>query len=336
MNLRRILIIQTAFIGDVILATPLIEKLHHYYPKADIDFLLRKGNESLLQGHPYTNKLLIWNKKQNKYSNLLKILSVIRKNKYDLLINIQRFASTGFISAFSKAKFTVGFNKNPLSFTYSQKVAHIVDVSHEVERNIQLIQGFTDEALVRPKLYPLEEDYQKVKEFKTGPYICLAPTSVWFTKQFPAEKWMEFIDSIPFNGKVYLLGAPGDKDNCEDIRRHCKNKQVVNLAGQLSLLQSAALMQDAILNYVNDSAPLHLASGVNAPTCAVFCSTVPQFGFYPLADFSKTVEIEEPLSCRPCGLHGYKACPLQHFNCAYRIKNDQLLDAFQLVMQNNA
>jgi heptosyltransferase-2 len=83
-------------------------------------------------------------------------------------------------------------------------------------------------------------------------------------------------------------------------------------------------MKGAIMNYVNDSAPLHFASAVNAPVTAVFCSTVPAFGFGPLSDVSFVVETDIPLSCRPCGLHGYKACPLGHFNCSI-IEKEKLL-----------
>ena len=64
--MQKFLIIQTAFIGDVVLATIIIEKLHSNFPDAQIDFLLRKGNEGLLQNHPYLNEVLIWNKKENK------------------------------------------------------------------------------------------------------------------------------------------------------------------------------------------------------------------------------------------------------------------------------
>ncbi len=106
------LIIQTAFIGDVILATPLIEKLGHCYPQASIDFLLRKGNEDLLKEHPYLRKVLIWDKKQGKYSQLLTTLKSIRLEHYDYVINLQRFFSTGIITALSGAKQTMGFAKN--------------------------------------------------------------------------------------------------------------------------------------------------------------------------------------------------------------------------------
>ncbi|MBC7848270.1 MAG: glycosyltransferase family 9 protein, partial [Chitinophagaceae bacterium] len=91
----------------------------------------------------------------------------------------------------------------------------------------------------------------------------------------------------------------------------------------------AALQQDAQMNYVNDSAPMHFASAMNAPVTAVYCSTIPSFGFGPLSDKRFIVEIEEPLPCRPCGLHGRPACPLGHFNCALKIKEEQLLRVLQ-------
>src|SRR5262245_35225491 len=113
--MQRILVVQTAFIGDVVLATGLVEKLHQHFPDARIDFLVRKGNESLLTNHPYLNEVLVWDKKKNKQRNLLKMLKRIRGNKYDKVINVQRFAATGILTAFSGGKETIGFDKNPFS-----------------------------------------------------------------------------------------------------------------------------------------------------------------------------------------------------------------------------
>jgi len=151
----KFLIIQTAFIGDVILATPLIEKLHHFYPDSQIDFLLRKGNENLLRNHPYVDNIIVWNKKQNKIKNLLKVIKRIRQKKYDYAMNLQRFASSGIITAFSGAKLKAGFNKNPFSFAFSRSFKHeIGNGKHEVERNLQLIEEITDASFYKPKLYP--------------------------------------------------------------------------------------------------------------------------------------------------------------------------------------
>lgn len=333
--MQKFLVIQTAFIGDVVLSTAVVEKLHQSYPQSKIDFLVRKGNEGLLKHHPFLNEVLIWDKKSKKYKNLLRILKQIRRNKYDVVINIQRFAATGFLTVFSGAKQIIGFDKNPWSFLFTKKIKHIISTKdnyiHEVNRNQQLIEHLTDAVAAKPALYPSPADYEKVKQYKSFPYICVAPASVWFTKQYPKEKWISFINKLPTNTPVYLLGAPSDNELCNFITTQSANKNVHDLAGKLNFLESAALQKDALMNYVNDSAPMHFASAVNAPVTAIYCSTVPAFGFGPLSDKSFIVETEEYLPCKPCGLHGYPECPLGHFKCAYTIKDEQLLGVFDSV-----
>ncbi len=327
-DLQKILIIQTAFIGDVVLATPLIEALSEAYPNIRIDVLLRKVNEGLLQGHPKIHKLLIWDKKQNKIKNLFGIISAIRKEKYDAVFNVQRFFSSGLITVLSGAKYTAGFDKNPLSFAFSKKLSHEINKTgtlHETERNLRLIEDFVKPTKAVVKLYPSQEDYEKVAPYKKEKYIVIAPASVWFTKQFPDYKWADFVKHLDKNMKVYFLGAASDKEMAEKIIRESECSFCLNLCGQFNMLESAALMRDAEMNYVNDSAPMHFASAVNARVCAVYCSTVPAFGFGPVSEQSFVVETEEKLQCRPCGLHGKSSCPEGHFDCANKIKTTQLL-----------
>jgi heptosyltransferase-2 len=328
--MQQFLVIQTAFIGDVVLATGIIEKIYRSYPNAAIDFLVRKGNEGLLNGHPFLREVLIWNKKQGKIKNLFKLLLTIRKRRYSKVINVQRFATTGFLTAFSKAEETIGFNKNPFSFLFTKKIIHRIGTSgqtlHEIERNNELIAHFTGPGVAGPVLYPSVTDKKNVVQFQQSPYICIAPSSVWFTKQYPAEKWIAFIKKLPAIYNVYLLGAPSDVDLCNEITKAVPNGKVMNLCGQLTFLASAALMKSAIMNYVNDSAPMHFASAVNAPVTAIYCSTLPAFGFGPLSSNSHIVETTQSLPCRPCRLHGRKVCPLGHFDCARLIQEEQLLN----------
>lgn len=325
--MERLLIIQTAFLGDVILATPLIEKWRQFYPEAAIDFLVRKGNEGLLEGHPHLRNLIVWDKKNKKYNDLLRVAREVRRNKYDVIVNLQRFASSGFIVANSGAALKIGFDKNPFSFSYTRKIPHIIGNGlHEVDRNLACIADYTDNERVAPRLYPLDEHYSAVALYQAEPYVCIAPTSVWFTKQFPLQKWAEFIDALPPGIQVYLLGASGDTAECESLAMRCSNPRVANLSGKLKPLESAALMKGARMNYVNDSAPMHMASAMNAPVTAVFCSTIPDFGFGPLSTVQAIVETTENLSCRPCGIHGHKACPKGHFKCAEIIQKEQLLN----------
>jgi heptosyltransferase-2 len=327
--MKKLLVIQTAFIGDVVLATALVEKLAQYFPDAQIDFLVRKGNESLLENNPHLHEVLAWNKKENKLRNLFSILRKIRKNKYDTVINLQRFFATGLLTAFSAAKKTIGFDKNPLSFLFSIKIKHLIGkvngIKHEVERNNDLIRSFTDDSFTRPKLYPSEKDTTTVAQYSHIPYVTMTPNSVWFTKQYPLEKWLELLNRFPVEYKIYLLGGKENIADCDDLKKRSSNANVEVLTGKLSFLQSAALMKNAVINYVNDSAPLHFASAVNAPVTAIFCSTVPAFGFTPLSDKSFIIETSEQLPCRPCGLHGYNACPEKHFKCALTIETDRLI-----------
>jgi len=323
--LKKILIIQTAFIGDVILATPLIEKLYDKFPDSKIDFILRKGNEKLFTNHPKLNKVFVWNKKQNKYKNLIKILKQIRSNRYDYVINLQRFATSGFLTFLSKGKIKIGFDKNPFSFSYNIKTKHIIgNGTHETERNLSLIDSITDNTKYLPRLYPEPSNLKKIKKYTTQKYICIAPASVWFTKQYPKHKWIELINALQ-EYTIYLIGAPSDNDLCNEIISKSTHKNISNLSTELSFLDSAALMKTAEMNYVNDSAPLHIASAVNANVTAVYCSTIPNFGFGPLSDNSLIVEVSTKLTCRPCGLHGKKECPKGHFNCAEKIQLNQLI-----------
>jgi len=334
--MKKILVIQTAFIGDVVLATSLIENLHQQFPASKIDILVRKGNESLFHVHPFLNQVLVWDKKNNKYHNWVALLFKIRSCKYNVVINAQRFAATGAWTALSKAKIKIGFDKNPFSFLFTHAVVHQFSEKgqHEIDRNHQLLSTLFEAKVAMPKLYPTESDEMAVIHYQQTPYLCIAPASVWFTKQFSLEKWVDLINALPFKGPIYLIGGPGDKLLCDQILQKINRKSVVNLAGRLSFLASAALQKKAVLNYVNDSAPMHFASAMNAPVVAVYCSTLPDFGFGPLSEHSFIVQTNEALTCRPCGIHGKKQCPLKHFDCAKTIKMDQLIAPLLQVEQH--
>lgn len=337
------LLIQTAFIGDVILATALVEHLHRTAPQAPLDVLVRRGNEGLLAENPHVRQVLVWDKKHRKYPNLLRLLRQIRRAGYGRVVTMQRFASTGFLTAFSGAPERVGFAENPFSRFFTRRVPHVIgDGTHEVARNLSLVKSeelkgessaheliLTSQLLPltsKPRLYPTPADEAAAAPYAAvGDYLCLAPTSVWFTKQYPEEKWMELLATLPAHLPVYLLGGPPDTAACEQLAQAAGRPGLVNLSGKLSLLASAALIRGAVLNYVNDSAPMHLCSAVDAPVCAIFCSTVPAFGFGPLSTFSRVVEHLGSLTCRPCGLHGHARCPLGHFRCAREIETSQLL-----------
>jgi heptosyltransferase-2 len=328
--MKSVLLIQTAFIGDLILSTVLIENLHLNYPGARIDFLVRKGNEDVLQSHPYIRNVLTWDKKKGKYYNLLSLLKKVRKEQYDLVINVQRYAATGLLCGLSGAKHRIGYDKNPLSFLFTRKTPHLTGQTdrfiHETTRCNQLLDGIVPCSTERPKLYPSPYDYKRIAAFTRIPYLVIAPGSIWFTKQTPIKKWIAILDKIPPFIQIYIIGSSKEIQLAQAILAGLpEHTNIHSLAGQLTLLQSAALMESALFNLVNDSAPMHIASAMNAPVIALYCSTSPGFGFTPLSSESYIIQAEEALPCRPCGRHGKSACPEKHFNCGQYLDENKIL-----------
>lgn len=325
--MERVLVIQTAFLGDAILGTALLERIRAYYPDCRIDYLIRKGNESLFHGHPFLNQVLVLDKSR-KLAEFWRLLKIIRSKRYDAVFNAQRFAFSGMLTALSTAGRTIGYANNPLSFLFTRKVKHRLGPQfsgvHEVDRLLDLYDSNYRTEVSLPKIYPTSLDVEYTREFIQKPFVTMAPASVWHTKQWPEQKWVELIETTPSTLQVFLIGGPSDDLLCQRIAT-AASRPVSILSGKLSLLQTAALMQRAQMNYANDSAPVHLASAVNAPICEIFCSTIPQFGFTPLSETSYVIETEEMLSCRPCGIHGHRACLKGHFNCA-NINVERLTD----------
>ena len=178
--MNTVLVIQTASIGDVILATTVVEKLHRVYPGAAIDLLVKKGNESLFDGHPFLHDILVWDKSRNKYAGLYRLARRIRKTRYDLVVNVQRFASTGLLTALSGAEMTIGFDKNPFSFFFTKKIKHRIEPNiHEVSRNLDLVSEITDREFTGPRLYsPASLPAAVIGELTGGRIYTFSPASL--------------------------------------------------------------------------------------------------------------------------------------------------------------
>lgn len=310
---QRVLVLQPAFIGDAILATSLVETLSS--AGYVVDMVVRNGNQGLFDGHPKLRNVIVWQKRPRKYYNWYKILKLIRAERYDLIVNVHRHASTGLWVALSGAREKYGFRQNPLWWACDYVAEHgIGDGTHEIERNHRLLAPLKLTGPLPPKLYPRAVDHARAEQV-AQPFVTIAPASVWFTKRYPPDKWAELIRRIPPQTAVHLLGGRDDAELCERIAANSGRACVVQ-AGHLDLLGSAALMQRAAMNYVNDSSPLHIASAMNAPVTAFFLSTALSLGFGPLSDRSEVRRTPEPLPCRPCGLTGKRKCPKGHFECS--------------------
>ncbi|MDF5691170.1 glycosyltransferase family 9 protein [Aquirufa aurantiipilula] len=327
----KVLLIQTAFLGDAVLATALLEKIRMESPDTEIHILVRKGNESLFKAYPYTNLKTVWSyDKSRKWSSWLELRRDLSKEHFDAVYVIQRFLGMGLLSLCIGAKRVFGFDKNPMSLFFTEKVRHEWGTGiHEVERNTALVKSWLGEKVFKPYLRTPKIDL--ATEMQKKEYICISPGSVWETKRLPIRIWIEFIQLLPENQVVVLMGSPGEIELSDQIAAAFQgsNRIVLNETGKHPLLASAYIFQQSKMSFVNDSGPMHICSAENVPTVAVYCSTVPSFGFGPLADWNRIVETKHVLDCRPCGDHGKKNCPLGHYACGEGIEAKSLLQAYQ-------
>ena len=326
----RFLVIQTAFIGDVILATALIKTLHLAYPTAKIEVLVRKGNESLLQADPHISRIWVWNKENRKLFNLVCLGLKLFRVRYSGVIVLQRYFSGGWLGLMARGKVRVCFKQNPLSWFYTHSYSHALSGIHEVQRNQALLTAFVPAEYTRannieerPHLEHSTDTVEKIRQITAAGGVCyvIAPASVWPTKQVPKTIWEKIIKKLPNEAAVYLVGGKADRALCEELASF--HPRGSSLAGSISLIETYLLMKCSRQVFVNDSAPLHLASAANVATVAFFCSTVPAFGFGPLAEVHQIIECTQ-LDCRPCGIHGHKVCPQGHFRCGKELPIEKI------------
>jgi len=327
----KILIIHTAFIGDIILATPLIRAVKEGMENAEIYALIKPETRHVLRNNPHLKNIITFDKrgKDSGLAGFLKIGKNIKKEKFDLVISPHRSFRSAMLARASGAKTRVGFDTSTGAFLYNKKVKYDSSI-HEIERNLSLARALGIESIHKqPQVFPGEEDKVVVDRllakagFKSsGMLVALAPGSIWATKRWPLLYYKKLAQILIKNGThIVLIGGVADSALGREIATGNENA-IFNAAGRLSLLQSAELLTRCRVLVSNDSAPLHLATAVGTPVIAIFGPTVPAFGFYPTG--SKDRIIETPLPCRPCGLHGGDHCPIGTHACMKNISPEQV------------
>jgi heptosyltransferase-2 len=325
---RKILVFHTAFIGDIVLALPLVQQLHDSLPQAHIAFVAIPSASNVLENHPAINEVIVYDKRGRDagVAGIFKIAKRLRSERFDVALIPHRSLRSAVVGWLARIPRRVGFSTSAAQWLFTDVMAYDKN-SHEIDRNLSLLKplGITDSVSELPTLYPSEKDKNEVNEIllhrshapslhqKT--LIGLAPGSVWNTKRWPEEYFIELSKMLLNDGfLVVLIGGKEDAELCEEIGNAIGPGNVINAAGKLSLLQSAELIRRCALLVSNDSAPMHLAVGMRTPVVAIFGATTPQFGFAPRGKQDVVAEING-LSCRPCAIHGGERCPIKTFVC---------------------
>ena len=327
---KRVLILQTAFLGDVVLATPMAESIKNLHPEWEVDFLTTPESGALLENNPNISRILTYdkNKSERGVKGFLSMIAQIEAGAYDIALIPHRSIRSAALVRFAGIPQRVGFDKSAGYFLFTERVKYENEL-HEVERNLKLVESLNlSVSKVKPRLYPSSNDLKKSEKIlkssaklKNRPIIAIAPGSIWPTKRWPIDNYIELAGMLVKDGfGVVVLG--GEKDKA--LFKKISMEGVEVFAGTTTLLESAALLKKCEALVTNDSAPLHFAVAVDTPVVAIFGATAPKFGFYPYN--SDDIVIERELPCRPCAIHGGMKCPIGTFECMLDIGAEEVFN----------
>ncbi|NNG27226.1 MAG: glycosyltransferase family 9 protein [Ignavibacteriaceae bacterium] len=330
---KKILVIQTAFPGDAILTLPMIQQLKKRNGNVLIDVICVPSTKIIFEASPHVNSVVELDKKgkQKSLLALYKFCRQLRNNNYDTIYSPHRSLRSAFITLESNVKETYGFDNSALKFAY-RHIAKYNLSDHEVKRNLTLIgENYSSgEWKILPEISVSEEirnniDHFVKNEIKTKNIIAVAPGSVWQTKVYPAEHYKEIVKYFAEDGyTIALIGSEEDRDLSEQIKNSF-DENILNLSGNFSIIETIEFLKHVKLLISNDSAPTHLGMCADIPVLTIFCSTVPAFGFYPYNDQSDFISFNN-LDCKPCGIHGYRQCPIETFDCGYELQSDVVIE----------
>jgi len=331
----KILVIQTAFLGDAVLTTPLLGALHARFPKSRIVVLCTPEIAEVFKRHPSVSQTILFDKrgKDRSFGARLRLIRQLKTSHYDLAIIPHRSMTSALLACLASIPRRIGFSASQGRWFLTDVVPFEWGV-HDVDRNLALLKVFgvhhpTGELWLQPEPETAGQIKTKLQMAGVGPkdkLVGINPGSVWATKRWLPEGFAAVADRVirELGAKVVFIGGPKDKETMRKIISFMKENPI-NWVGETTLKELIATIARCQTFLTNDSGPLHIAVASLVPTVAIFGPTTKELGFFPYGSGHEV--IEKDLSCRPCGLHGANECPLGHFHCMKWITSDEVFQA---------
>ncbi len=345
-NYNKILINQTAFIGDVVLTLPLASKIKKLNPNSEIHFITTKVSSQIPQLLSDIDKVIIFDKRgeDRGITGIRNLINKLKNEKYDLIISPHRSFRTSIINYLANSKLSISFDRAAFSFLYHKKIQYQYNL-HEIDRNLSLLSIFEEFDNEKPSKLNLifnHETMEKIDQFIVdlskyqsdtkvnlltfveNKFIIIAPGSVWATKRWLPEYFAELAIKIIEKGyKVILTGSNDDKEICNNIINIVNSENIIDTSGKYSICDTIYLISRSEMIITNDSAPIHFAGLTNTKTLAIFGPTIPEFGFAPIGNNDIIIQNED-LKCRPCAIHGGNKCPIGTHECMTSISPEKV------------
>jgi heptosyltransferase-2 len=333
------LVVQTSFLGDVVLTTPLIAALAK---RGAVDVVVTAAGAKVLANNPAIRQIVVYEKRDSDsgLAGFARLAKKLRQEQYAIAYLAQGSFRSAALALSAGIRHRVGFDTSAGRALYTERVRYRPDV-HHAERLWSL--AYSDCAdppsvdQIAPRLFPGDDDKHAVdrllSEGRIGnAFVALAPGSAWGTKRWPF--YPELATKLAKQFQVVVVGGKDDQSAGDHIVSQLPPGRGLNAAGRLSLLGSAEMIGRAAALVGNDSAPQHFASAMGTPTITIFGPTTSAFGFGPLAPGSESVGLAD-LACRPCHRHGPQQCPLGHWRCMRELSSEQVYEALDRILSKS-
>ena len=341
-ELRRVLLIRLSSLGDILLMTPLLSLLRAACPQAQVDVLVKAEYRDLLRAHPEITRLLTFDSRQS----LLSALRALRADRYDLALDLHCTPRSQLLLRGLRARRRLVYNKRVLRRALLVRLGWntLRDVIPVPELYVAPLRRLGLTGRLGPPTMHLDPESTEAMQAHIArtlpdashqPLLAVAPGARWPTKRWPVERFATVAQELAREKQaaVVILGGPDEAQLARTLYDKI-DVPVVNAAGTLSLMNSAALLSRCRLLISNDSGLMHMATALRVPVVAIFGPTVQEFGFYPFQARSEVVS--EPLACRPCSTKGSIRCPREHHACMQDISNARVLAAARTMWKSGA
>lgn len=332
MNIEKILIFRLSSIGDIILTSALVRCVRNKYPDASIDFVVKKQFSQLIKNNPHINNVIDLDTSLG-FVGLKQLRKQIQESNYDIFLDIHKNFRSLYCRSFLRKTKVSRYRKNVVKRTLLTSFG--IDLYSD---ELPVYQRFIDAAKLygvdydgkKTEFYLSEEDitdFQRIAK-ENGidverKYLVFGPGASFSNKQWPLEYFTILADMLQKHRiQIIIIGGKSEEKFSSEICSGSSNKNLVNLSGKLSLLQSATILKHAGLTVVNDTGMLHLSEALGVPVVGLYGPTSHQLGYYPILENSKGMGIE--LSCRPCSKMGANSCPKKHFKCMKDLKPEMV------------
>jgi heptosyltransferase-2 len=336
----RILILQTSYLGDTILSTPVIAGVHRLYPEAELWMMTTPAGTGLVERDPLLKGVLSFDKRKQArgIKGILRTGLSLRRMAFDRVYALQRSYRTALTLLVSGIPHRTGFENAKLPFIFHTRRPRRPS-EHDVLRNLSVLTGEAplESFETRLRLYPPPMENLSAETgrllMQDRPIALLVPGSAWPTKMWHWEHYRTVASHFLAEGYlVALLGGPEDR---EVNRRVAHQMDVIDLAGHTTIAEAMAIVQRSRITICNDSMALHMASAFGTPCVAVFCATCPSFGFGPWQNPNAVVVEKKELPCKPCARHGGKSCPTGTRACMEELLPEEVIAATQRVIKSS-